>query len=127
VGGFYNNSNHSLSFSLGETAIQTYGNSNYILTEGFLQSDDFLLGFDEQLGSQFNVYPNPVLTELYIKSPRQLENIEISNTLGQTIFSSKLEVPFNRVNLSILSEGIYFGKIYDTKNQLMYTVKFLKQ
>ena len=61
--------------------------------------------------SELTVYPNPAQTEVIIQSPTQIQNIEISNGLGQVVLINSTYT--KKVDLSIhnLSKGIYFVKI----------------
>jgi hypothetical protein len=53
-------------------------------------------------------YPNPVKDELYIRSEEKLEKIEIYNHIGQKVLDNNKVM----INLSELSSGVYFLKVY---------------
>ncbi|HLG35739.1 MAG TPA: T9SS type A sorting domain-containing protein [Bacteroidia bacterium] len=69
-------------------------------------------------GSAVTVYPNPAKTELRIKnSELRIENIEIYNLLGEK-FSCEVigsREPETVINISGLTEGVYFLKIISEK------------
>lgn len=72
------------------------------------------------------IYPNPVSYTIFILTKQsEFENseIEISNTLGQTV----LKLPFkNEIDVSKLSQGFYNLKII-TQNKQIYNSKFVKE
>ena len=61
--------------------------------------------------SAIQVYPNPASTEIKINLPSENNfEIEIINTLGQTVMVSKAQ-PQNTIDISQFSNGIYFVRI----------------
>lgn len=68
---------------------------------------------------RISVFPNPTSQILYIESNLVIDEIEIFDSLGRSINSYKLEG--NKIDVSFLSNGIYFLK---SKN---YIVKFIKK
>ena len=70
------------------------------------------------------VYPNPVKAELQIESGNlKISQIRIVDLFGKTIYQfSELE---NQINVSSLSQGIYFVKLTTEKGIL--TKKFIKE
>ena len=69
------------------------------------------------------VYPNPANDLLTIQINSTLENfiVEITNTLGERVFVTTNN---NKINVSSLSKGIYFVKIYQGNKTQM--TKFVK-
>ena len=67
------------------------------------------------------VYPNPVENILTIKTISGLETIELYNNLGQQVLQSKQD----RIDMSHLSKGLYFLKIYTSAG--VETKKILKK
>ena len=83
---------------------------------------------ENELSQNFNVFPNPVKDELFIRTengklPSQLY---ITNMLGQRIFSKSINSK-NDLNLNVsgLSNGMYFLSL--KSNQSNQTIKFLKK
>lgn len=68
-GGFFSNANGSLSYTVGEmTMVQTFTSSNNILTQGFQQPNDNIVGlldFVKDPTGTFVLYPNPVVDKLW--------------------------------------------------------------
>ena len=70
TGGFSSNANGSLSYTVGEmTMVQTFSANNNILTQGFQQPNDQVLGLiditQDDFGS-FVAYPNPAVDNAYL-------------------------------------------------------------
>ncbi|HLW31395.1 MAG TPA: T9SS type A sorting domain-containing protein [Aequorivita sp.] len=68
------------------------------------------LSIEENTTNLFSIYPNPANNLLNIKSKTPISQITIHNNIGQLLLSSTKE---NQVDISALSEGIYFVKISD--------------
>lgn len=76
--------------------------------------------------SSVNIYPNPVTSTLHIDSEQYFEQwteIEIINTLGQTILKSTYS---NDIDVSTLSQGYYILKIISPDKRQFHS-KFLKE
>lgn len=72
---------------------------------------------------ELRMYPNPTSNNLYIKSETKITKIQIYNTLGKLI--RNIEKNTNNINVSNLSKGSYFVKLY-TKKGLTNSV-FIKE
>ena len=99
-------------------------------------SDTYFIGYDEPpydcngnefgLGkmavekniSELVIYPNPAKTQINIKSPIKIQNVEISNGLGQIVLSKNTDTQKVDLNTGNLSKGIYFVKILLEDNSL---------
>ena len=94
TGGFASNSSGSLSYTVGEmTMVQTFSANNNILTQGFQQPSDSLIGVgllditDNDFIS-FVTYPNPAISKMWygFMSPEQgLINVLVFDVAGQKI------------------------------------------
>ncbi len=95
---------------------------------------DFLMDITNTIGinelqsknSSLTIYPNPVSNTLYISSEQnEFKNseIEITNTLGQTVLKIEFK---NEVDVSKLIKGIYILKISEPNKQFYYS-KFVKE
>jgi endonuclease I len=77
-----------------------------------------------------NVYPNPAKDNIEIKinSPKVYSwQIEIYNMQGSMILSSNFDKNNYHINISNLSKGIYFIKLHSTDNNLLKSIKWIKQ
>ncbi len=108
--------------SIGEPAILTLSNSNFILTQGFLQPE--ILPCKDL---SFSYYPNPAKSEITIEAfgcEVQVQGMELYDSWGRTI---TLITPNkdNKVQLGDLSPGVYFIKI-GLSNGDSKTIKIIK-
>lgn len=82
-----------------------------------------LLGIDQLSKVDFNVFPNPVNSTLFISSENlQIERLTIFSMSGQIVFSKKNTT--NSVDVSGLSEGVYFVEILSEEG--ISVQKFIK-
>ncbi|MBT8317949.1 MAG: T9SS type A sorting domain-containing protein, partial [Lutibacter sp.] len=92
---------------------------------------DSTLGIQDELLSEFVLYPNPVKNgQLKLNVPREITdfNVVISNVLGQTVFERKINDNYSTahtVNTSNLNPGIYFVTV--STNLGMATKKMIIQ
>lgn len=120
-GAYVENQNVSLSYTVGEmTMVETFSANGNILTQGFQQPEDALVGIIElskgEFGS-FAVYPNPAVDHLWygFTLPQSGKvNISLFNELGQKIgdlynsnYASENKI-VQPMSVSTLSAGIYF-------------------
>ncbi len=73
------------------------------------------LSIEESTTNHFSLYPNPTNGVLTINSTSAIFEISVYNNLGQLLFISAEK---NQVDISTLSEGIYFVKIKDQNGQV---------
>ena len=67
-------------------------------------------GINSETVHQISIYPNPVQTDLFIKSDLQIEKVEVYTLLGSPVIS---EHNFkDKISLSNLTSGIYLLKVY---------------
>ena len=70
------------------------------------------------------VYPNPVKSELHIKSSSQeVVYYAIYSSVGQIILQGKLLSDLSTINTESLSSGMYYLKVYNEENTM---IKFVK-
>jgi len=76
-----------------------------------------LTGIDEVANSAFQIYPNPVNDILYIYCGNErVDNIELINLQGVIVLSSLTNQSLTqKIDLSGLSQGVYFLKIINDK------------
>lgn len=75
--------------------------------------------------NNFKSFPNPVKNTLTISNASPIETIEISSLLGQKMFSKRVNDIQTEINLSQLSNGIYFVKVTSQGNEK--TIKIVKE
>ena len=62
---------------------------------------------DNELYSEFQIYPNPTDGSFTLKSEIEHINIKIINLMGETVFETEIQKGENKVD-SNLNKGIYF-------------------
>lgn len=72
-------------------------------------------------GNGFEIYPNPSYNVLFVLSENINSEYRITNILGETVASGKIASETQQINVSSLSEGMYFITIGNV------AVKFLKK
>jgi len=82
------------------------------------------VGINEPIQNiNIQIYPNPVLTELFINSDSQIEKVEIYSITGALL---KICNNFKeKISVSALARGIYFLKVYTDKGVMVS--KFVKE
>ena len=86
---------------------------------------EYFLGTAEVETIDLLVYPNPVRDILNIKSQKEIESVELTNMLGQTVIKSK-ELNDQKLNVSSLTPGVYVLKVvFDNGNTQV--VKVMKK
>jgi|TARA_Y100000994_G_scaffold229369_1_gene214304 hypothetical protein len=114
-GGTLTQNNYNLCFSLGEIAIETFIQSDVIITQGFHQ-DYYQVSTVDEISSQYFIdfFPNPTTDLLNVNcNVNQLVDLIIKDMKGSIVFSL-LEVEgreTQQINLSHFSQGIYFLEI----------------
>ena len=120
TGGFSSNANGSLSYTVGEmTMVQTFSANNNILTQGFQQPNDNVLGLldvtQDDFGS-FVVYPNPAVdqTTYGFEMPEAGRvSIALYDVLGQKVsdlYSANYDAGkvTAQANVNEYASGVYF-------------------
>jgi hypothetical protein len=120
TGGFSQNANGSLSYTVGEmTMVQTFSANGNILTQGFQQPNDNILGLldvsQEEFGS-FVIYPNPAVDNVWygFEFPEQGKlSITMYNELGQKVmdvYQSNYNAGkvVEELNVGTYASGMYF-------------------
>jgi sugar lactone lactonase YvrE len=78
------------------------------------------------LNNTTTVVPNPAENEITISGLSNTNTISIINTLGQVVLSENSAGPKTTMNISVLSEGLYFIVIKDRQGKLR-RMKFVKE
>ena len=122
-GDFYENSSGSLSWTLGEVAIETLSETNFILTQGFQQSKLTLTAINDlqTLGIELSVYPNPtnsfLLIEVKTDKQRDLQ-INLFDLNGKLILQKKIIVNKQTVHMQNYKPSIYILKVTEGNKEI---------
>lgn len=74
-----------------------------------------------------SIYPNPGkgIFTLELRDTGEKNKIEIYNEIGQKIFTEQLKAGENKIDLTQLSKGIYFSKVFSEKGEVIYAQKLI--
>jgi len=84
------------------------------------------VGISETAAQAFSIYPNPVSANLNISNIEGIDQVTISNILGETIMTQKVNGNSSSINVAKLQSGIYFVT-FIKDNSIAGTRKFIKQ
>lgn len=133
AGGCDENAYAKVSWTLGETVTETETNGDYILTQGFQQSQFNVISVQENElpGYSANIYPNPFTNQLNVNitspdnSNFQLILFDMNGKIIKNCENNS-EQNFVFENLSELATGIYFLKAISTNSKYDKTFKIEK-
>ena len=94
-------------------AKHTDGNGCESLSDPVLVNN---VGIDELIETRFNIWPNPVISELHVFSEITDVQWEIRSSVGQQVGRGLLNQGDNIIDVAGFSTGIYFVEIH-TYNQ----------
>ena len=70
------------------------------------------VGIDDLGAGSIRVFPNPATEIVNVKSDFTIDNIEVMNFLGQTVYTQRgMDVKATKINVSNLQAGVYFVKV----------------
>ncbi|VAW33356.1 internalin, putative, partial [hydrothermal vent metagenome] len=75
---------------------------------------------------QVIAYPNPVTSEIYLKSPKSAKEVRIIDQSGRAVFSDNVDEIETRLNISHLENGVYTLLIINNNGDVS-RFKFVKQ
>ncbi len=61
---------------------------------------------------KINLYPNPATNQITVESAKTINAIEITNSLGVTVYAESVNLKSKIINLKSFPSGIYFIKLY---------------
>jgi hypothetical protein len=115
----------SLDWTIGEPVVETYTSANNNLTQGFQQSTVTVTSIDTYNNSaDISAYPNPVNRQVNIvhNNDKTIE-VEMYDAAGQFLLRRTLSGIENSIDISLLANGIYFVRVYNTSNNLIKILK----
>ncbi|MDZ4758408.1 MAG: T9SS type A sorting domain-containing protein [Bacteroidota bacterium] len=125
-GNYFFDINYLFEVSIGEPLIETFSNKSNILTQGFLQplqpQASAITKATE--GVFLSCYPNPFVDKIYFQSNNKLGLVQIFDMSGMLIISDYIIE--NNINLSWLSAGLYYLRLFDNFNMPIATLKICK-
>jgi len=94
-------------------------------TLGFARVGQAIAAVKPVIKNNVVIYPNPVANVLNINSQDVVENIQVINMLGQTVFTASPKTTNTSLNLSELNSGVY--TMNTTVNGKINSSRFIKQ
>jgi len=88
--------------------------------------DSWLVGINNNIFNEVKVYPVPFTSSLTIDNLENVSKVELTNILGQSVYSTKAVNSTIYLNVEDLNTGIYFLRITD-KNNNIYTKRVVKK
>ncbi|WP_196886253.1 T9SS type A sorting domain-containing protein [Aureivirga sp. CE67] len=82
-----------------------------------------ILDVNEESKLQFSIKPNPAKNTISIQTEKQISKIEIFDITGKKIIQ---KYNTDQINVQNLENGIYFIKIFNSRNNII-TEKFIKE
>jgi len=133
AGDYFKGPNGSLSWTMGESVIETYTSTNGILTQGFQQPFTTVSGIKELKYSNIGiiVYPNPVsdfLNVRFIATEKIDLIIELIDLNGKVLLNEKVVTDqfITQINFKYVKPGSYFLRLRKTTGELIESYKILK-
>jgi len=134
AGGYSNNGEISLSWTLGELAVTTLSGGNMIMTQGFQQPVDKVVGIRQnKMEWDISVYPNPVRDELQVRFNIKKSGdfiVEVQDVSGrlirQQLYKQVKPGDLIKLNTSAFTEGLYFIKLYTSDRQYIQVTSLSK-
>lgn len=130
-GDYYQGSNASISWTLGEVVIETFSSSTSILTQGFQQPSYVITSLKENPEFKYDikVYPNPSSDILNIKvmtTDLSELNIVLYDLNGKKLLEQKVMGQETQLNLFQYTEGTYILKLSTLDNNDIKVFKIQK-
>lgn len=134
TGDYSESSDYSISWTLGEIAIETLESSAYILTQGFHQGYFEITSVDNPLEKnvEIKVYPNPATDYIFVS----LESDEVRSAMielydldGRIVLKENWDSPEGPypIDLSGLTSAQYLLKILTRTGKPLQTFKIIKR
>ena len=127
--------NNQLSYTVGETVIETGSSGMLVLTQGFQQPDKLTGTFNDPLlgNVKFILYPNPtqdqLILELTIDKPQKF-GVEMIDLRGRRVGALRELAPASQVmeifSVESLAEGTYVLLLKNASGQILEQMRFRK-
>lgn len=130
TGGTATGSGGTVTYTVGQIAVQTYSNGTFSISEGVQQPYEIqTIGIDNYPGITLNamVYPNPTVgnVQLTINNEQLEGEVKVFDMNGKLFFVKKIEGETTEIPMSDLAAGTYFVNVLDG-TQVLKTFKVVK-
>jgi len=129
-GDYFVGASSTLSWTLGEIAIDTYVGTSNQLTQGFQQPEiNFLEIEDLDSEISMSVYPNPTSAEFNfeVKDNSEILTIQILDASGKLIYADTYSGnSIKKIDLTNYADGLYLLQVSSPEKGLLKTLKIQK-
>ena len=130
IGGDMEGSGVTISYTIGQIAVQSYGEGSTRIFEGVQQPYEIqTIGIDNYPGITLNamVYPNPTTSnlELAISNEEFEGEVKVFDTNGKLLFAKKIEGETTVIPMAELATGTYFVNVLNG-TQVLKSFKVVK-
>lgn len=128
VGNYFENSNGSIEFTIGEPVTATLSKNDIVLTQGFHQPVLTVLPdkIDPNLHFDLTAYPNPTQDYVILETDHfEGLNYQLCNLEGKLINQNTLTTNQTEIDFSSLEPSLFFLRIYEG-TKVIQTFKIIK-
>ncbi len=123
--------NVQLSWTVGETVIETFTGTSAMLTQGFHQSKLLVTAVNPLVfpGISLEVYPNPVTSalQLHVKGEEIPElMVRLFDMNGRLVLGEAVKAMPAVISMEKFTPGTYLLKVYSTSDDPLKTFKVIK-
>ncbi|MBK9421892.1 MAG: T9SS type A sorting domain-containing protein [Flavobacteriales bacterium] len=124
-GNSYQGEYNGLSWTIGETVVETESNDSQQLTQGFQQAwADITIDVDEPLSENtISVYPNPVRHVLHvdIDRPETGQRLELRDMAGKLVLQETVQSTMTDLNMEEYASGLYHLRVFAPNDAALKT------
>ncbi len=125
------NNNNTPGTQIKNTAYIYFDFNEPVVTNTAINTIETITGIksSSSTNDEWNVYPNPSTGALYIvnsSSVKEESQIQVINSIGQTVLEETITSNYKNVDLSKLNNGVYFVKILSDKHNVIKRVVLSK-
>ena len=130
VGGTATGNGGTVTYTVGQIAVQTNSDGTASISEGVQQPYEIsVVGVDEYptITLSAKLYPNPTLSSCYLQceSWDTLEEVNVYDLNGKFLLKKKIEGNVTEIDFSTYAPGTYFVNVYGSK-QILKSFKVVK-
>ena len=136
AGDFQTNGSYSLSWTVGELAVNTLTEGSNVLTQGFQQPWDMSVSIQDgpEINWSVKAYPNPVYDYLNVKFSLEKSeefSIEVTDITGKKVLTREPQMintdEIVDLDFTQFKPGIYFLRVYSSDQKVHKVYKIKKQ
>jgi uncharacterized repeat protein (TIGR01451 family) len=125
------NNNNTPGTQIKNTAYIYFDFNEPVVTNTAINTIETITGIksSSNTNDDWNVYPNPSTGVLYIvnsSSLKEASQIQVINSIGQTLLEETITNNYKNIDLSKLNNGVYFVKIVSDKQSVIKRVVLSK-